>query len=116
MDDGAEGVDVAFWGVPGQFGRLPVSGAGRVVSGEVEGRVAKVCEDDVGVVGGGVWVEAEEDVAGFDVAVADASAGGVGAPGVEASVEEFERRGELLVDLPDEGFWEEGVVSSVLID
>ena len=90
MDNGAEGVHVAFWRMSGQFGRLPECRTGWIVSGEVEGRVAEVCEDDVRVCGGVVGLEAEEDVAGFDVAVADASAIGVGAAGVEAAVEEFE--------------------------
>ena len=102
MHDGAEGIDVAFWRVAREFGGLPEGSAGGVVSGEVEGRVAEVGEDDVRI--SGVGVEAEEDVAGFDVAVADASAGGISAAGVEAAVEELEGGEELLVGLPDEEF------------
>ena len=91
MDHGAEGVHVAFGRVSGKFRGLPECRTGWIVSSEVESRVAEVCEDDVRV--WGIGVEAEEDVAGFDVAVADASAGGVGAAGVEASVEEVEGGG-----------------------
>ena len=61
MNDGAEGVDVAFGRVTRQFGRLPKGRPGRVVGGEIERRVAKVGEDDVRVDGvrvgggGGCW-------------------------------------------------------------
>lgn len=53
--------------------------------------MAEVCEDDGRVCGGGGGVvgEAEEDVARFDIAVADASAIGIRAAGVETSMEEF---------------------------
>ena len=111
MDDGAEGVDVAFGRVTRQFGRLPKGRPGRVVGGEIERRVAKVCEDDVRV--DEVGVGAEEDVGGFDVPVADAFAF---TSGVEAAVEEVEGREELLEDVPDEGFGQEGAVSFVLVD
>ena len=56
---------------------------------------------------------AEEDVGGFDVPVADAFAF---TSGVEAAVEEVEGREELLEDVPDERFGQEGAVSFVLVD
>ena len=89
MDDGAEGVHVAFWRVSWEFGRLPECGPGGIVRGEIESRVAEVCEDDVRVCGVAVVV-AEEDVAGFDVAMAHSSPIAIAASGVEASVQELE--------------------------
>ena len=114
MDNGAERVDVALWAVPGQLRGLKKHGAGGLVRREAQRRVAKVGEDHVRIDGAGRGPE--EDVAGFDVAVADASAGAVAAAGVEAAVEELEGRGQLLIGGPDKRFGQEQVEAGVFVD
>lgn len=93
MNHSADAVHVASGRVSWELWWLPECRAGGIVGGEIESRVAKVCEDDGRICGGVVGREAEEDVAGFDVAMADASAVGIGAAGVEASMEELEGGG-----------------------
>lgn len=53
--------------------------------------MTKVCEDTVGELG--VGGEAEEDIAGFDVAMADTAPIAVAASGVETSVQKFQGGG-----------------------
>lgn len=114
VNDGAEGVDVAPGRMARSFGRLPEIRPGGIVRGEVQGRVAKVAEHDVGVRGGGVG--AEEDVARLHVAVGDASPVRVGTSRVEASVEELEGGEYLPVYVPDERFRQVCAMSPVPID
>ena len=102
MNDGAKRIDVALGRMPRQLRRLPVRRARRLVRREVERRVPEVGEDDVRV--DRVWIGPEEDVGGFDVAVADAPSVAVRAAGVEALVEKRESGEELVIDVPDEGF------------
>ena len=102
MDDGSDRVDVAPWRVSRQLGRLPEDCSGRVVGGELQRRVAEVGKYYVRVCR--IACEAEEDVAGFDVTMANPSPIGIAAPGVEAPVQELEGRGQLLIRLPYERF------------
>ena len=76
--------------------------------------MTEVGEDDIGEFG--VGVQAEEDVAGFDIAMADTAAIAIAAPGVETSVQEFEGGSELLVGLPDEEFRQQDSFFSVPVD
>ena len=88
MHDSAERVNVALWGVSGQLRWLPDCCSGGIVGGEIQRCVAEVCKDDVWIFEAGC--EAEEDITGFDVAMADTSTIALAASGVETSVQELE--------------------------
>lgn len=76
----------------------------------------KVCEDAIGVLRVRCYRGAEEYVAGFDIPMTYASSFAIATFRIEALVQERERRGHLLIHLPNKRFGQVSIMVPVLID